>query len=129
MEVYAGHCVLSKSNDERNNSLWIMVCFYKEIMFNTISNIARGERISASFKDQWCVPDVAYYMIQTGESTGELAEMLDKVADYYQKEQKNTVGSIKTYIEPIMIIGLAVVVGFILVAILVPMFDVYNTVQ
>ena len=55
--------------------------------------------------------------------------MLDKVADYYQKEQKNTVASIKTFIEPVMIIGLAVVVGFILVAILIPMFDIYQTVQ
>jgi type IV pilus assembly protein PilC len=54
--------------------------------------------------------------------------MLDKVADYYQKEQRNIVGSIKTFIEPAMIIMLAVVVGFILVAILVPMFGIYSTV-
>ena len=85
--------------------------------------------MSDTFSNHWAIPEIASFMIVTGESTGELAEMLDKVADYYQKEERTTVGSIKTFIEPVMIIGLAVVVGFILVAILVPMFDVYNTVQ
>ena len=68
-------------------------------------------------------------MITTGESTGELAEMLDKVADYYRKEQKNAVNGIKTFIEPALIVFLAVAVGFILVAVLVPMFDMYSTVM
>ena len=53
---------------------------YKEIMLKTINNIAKGEKISESFYNQWAVPEVAYYMIVTGESTGELAEMMDKVA-------------------------------------------------
>ena len=42
---------------------------YKEIMNSTIDNIVKGDKISTSFKDQWAVPDVAYYMIVTGEST------------------------------------------------------------
>ena len=67
-------------------------------------------------------------MIVTGESTGDLAAMLDKVADFYTKQQKNSVAMIKTFIEPVMIIFLAVSVGFILVAILVPMFGIYSTV-
>ena len=54
--------------------------------------------------------------------------MLDKVADFYTKQQKNSVAMIKTFIEPVMIIFLAVSVGFILVAILVPMFGIYSTV-
>ncbi len=102
---------------------------YRDLMLRTINNLIKGNKMSDTFSNHWAIPEIASFMIQTGESTGELAEMLDKVADYYQKEQKNTVGSIKTFIEPIMIISLAVVVGFILVAILVPMFDVYSTVQ
>ena len=102
---------------------------YRDLMLRTINNLIKGNKMSDTFSNHWAIPEIASFMIQTGESTGELAEMLDKVADYYQKEQKNTVGSIKTFIEPIMIVSLAVVVGFILVAILVPMFDVYSTVQ
>ena len=101
---------------------------YKELMTRTVRNLIKGNKMSETFKNHWAVPDIASFMIQTGESTGELAEMLDKVADYYQKEQRNIVGSIKTFIEPAMIIMLAVVVGFILVAILVPMFGIYSTV-
>ena len=101
---------------------------YKELMTRTVRNLIKGNKMSETFKNHWAVPDIASFMIQTGESTGELAQMLDKVADYYQKEQKNIVGSIKTFIEPAMIIMLAVVVGFILVAILVPMFGIYSTV-
>ena len=59
---------------------------YKEIMFKTISNIATGGKISETFKDHWAIPDVAYYMIVTGESTGELADMMGKVSKYYQEQ-------------------------------------------
>ncbi len=102
---------------------------YRDLMLRTINNLIKGNKMSDTFSNHWAIPEIASFMIQTGESTGELAEMLDKVADYYQKEQRNTVNSIKTFIEPIMIISLAVVVGFIMIAILVPMFDVYSTVK
>lgn len=100
---------------------------YKSIMYRTVNNLLKGEKMSETFKDNWAVPQVAYYMILTGESTGELATMLDKVGDYYQKMQKNSVNMIKTFIEPIMIIFLALIVGFILIAIVVPMFGMYST--
>ena len=102
---------------------------YKGIMYRTINNLLKGEKMSETFKDNWAVPQVAYYMILTGESTGELAEMLDKVGDYYQKLQKNSVNMIKTFIEPIMIIFLALIVGFILIAIVVPMFGMYSKIS
>ena len=102
---------------------------YKGLMYRTINNLLKGEKMSETFKDNWAVPQVAYYMILTGESTGELATMLDKVGDYYQKLQRNSVNMIKTFIEPIMIIFLAVVVGFILIAIVVPMFGMYSTIS
>jgi len=98
---------------------------YKEIMLNTISNIAKGEKISESFKDQWAVPDVAYYMIVTGENTGMLAEMMAKVSAYYQEQHKVIVNSLKSLVEPALIIFLAVVVGGILIAVILPMFGLY----
>lgn len=102
---------------------------YKEIMYNTINNIIKGEKISLSFKDQWAIPDVAYFMIVTGESTGQLAEMMSKVSNYYQDMHRNIVNSLKSFIEPIMISFLALVVGGIILAVIVPMFDLMNTVQ
>lgn len=102
---------------------------YKEIMLNTISNIARGEKISESFKNQWAVPDVAYYMIVTGENTGMLAEMMQKVSNYYQEQHKAIVNSLKSLIEPVLIVFLAVVVGGILIAVIVPMFSLYEKIS
>ena len=102
---------------------------YKQIMFNTINNIAVGEKISTSFKDNWAIPDVAYYMIVTGESTGELAEMMGKVSIYYQEEHKNIINTLKSLIEPAMIIILAVIVGGVIIAIIIPMFSLYSQIS
>ncbi len=102
---------------------------YKEIMYNTITNIARGEKISESFKDHWAIPDVAYYMIVTGESTGELAAMMENVSVYYQEQHRGIVNNLKSFIEPIMITSLAVVVGAIILAVIIPMFDLYGSIS
>jgi len=102
---------------------------YKEIMYNTINNIAVGEKISMSFKDNWAIPDVAYYMIVTGESTGQLAEMMNKVSIYYQESHRNVINSLKSLIEPIMIVFLAVVVGGVVLAVIIPMFSLYGQIS
>jgi len=99
---------------------------YKSIMFNTINNIAKGDKISTAFKEHWAVPDVAYYMIVTGESTGELSEMMSRVSSYYQEMHRSMVGNLKSFIEPIMISGLALIVGVILLAVVIPMFGMYD---
>lgn len=102
---------------------------YKEIMYNTINNIAVGEKISMSFKDNWAIPDVAYYMIVTGESTGQLAEMMNRVSIYYQESHRNVINSLKSLIEPIMIVFLAVVVGGVVLAVIIPMFSLYGQIS
>lgn len=96
---------------------------YKSILFETINNVIRGDNISEAFEGHWAVPEVAYYMIVTGESTGELASMMDKVAVHYQEIHKTTVTSLKTMIEPVLTAVLALIVGLILVAIIVPMYE------
>ena len=67
-------------------------------------------------------------MLVTGEQTGQLPEMMAKVSDYYQELHKNTVTRIKTFVEPILIIFLTVVVGIIVLAIIIPMFGMYQSV-
>ena len=99
---------------------------YRAILYKTINNIIKGEKISEAFKDHWAIPDVAYYMIVTGESTGDLANMMQKVSDYYQLLHKNIVNNLKSFIEPIMICFLAVIVGAIIIAVIVPMFGMYE---
>ncbi len=102
---------------------------YKSILYRTINNIVKGEKISEAFKDHWAVPDVAYFMIVTGESTGELDGMMQKVSDYYQGLHKNIINNLKSFIEPILISFLAIVVGGIIIAVVVPMFGMYKQVM
>ena len=102
---------------------------YKEIMYNTINNIASGDKISDAFKDHWAIPEVAYFMIVNGESTGELAAMMQKVSEYFQEMHRNIVNNLKAFIEPIMITSLAVIVGVIILAVIIPMFDLYGNIS
>jgi type IV pilus assembly protein PilC len=99
---------------------------YKMLIFDTITNLARGEPISNSFKNHWAFPIVAYEMLLTGEKTGQLGDMMNKVADYYQNQHKTSVNQIKTFIEPIMIVFLTVIVGAILLSVIMPMFSMYS---
>ena len=99
---------------------------YKEILENTIKNITKGEKISTAFKGHWAVPEVAYFMIMTGENTGELDDMMLRISKYYQNLHKDLVKNLKTFIEPILIAFLAIVVGGILIAVILPMFDMYE---
>lgn len=102
---------------------------YKMIILDTITNLAKGEKISKSFENHWAFPIPAYEMLVTGEKTGQLPEMMKKVSDYYQDLHKNSVTRIKTFIEPILIVFLTVVVGAIVLAIVIPMFNLYQSVQ
>ncbi len=102
---------------------------YKMIILDTMSNLAKGEKISEAFKDHWAFPIPAYEMLVTGEKTGELPEMMNKVSVYYQELHKEQVTRIKTFIEPILTVFLTVIVGIIILSIIIPMFGMYETVQ
>ena len=102
---------------------------FKMLILDTITNLAKGDKISKSFKEHWAFPVPAYEMIVTGEKTGQLPEMMAKVAEYYQELHSNSVTRLKTFIEPFLIIFLTVVVGGIVLAIIIPMFNMYQTIQ
>ena len=99
---------------------------YKGIIYDAVDSLSKGETLSTAFNDQWAFPDIAYQMIVTGERTGQLGTMMEKVSEYYQEEHYNAIARVKALIEPIMIIFLAIVVGGILLAIIIPMFSMYN---
>ena len=102
---------------------------YKMIIIDTIANLAKGERISKSFQNHWAFPLPAYEMLVTGEKTGQLPEMMQKVSDYYQELHTNSVSRVKTFMEPVLIVFLTVVVGAIVLAIIIPMFGMYSSIQ
>lgn len=101
---------------------------YREIIIKTVENLNSGGKISDAFKDHWAFPMVAYEMIVTGENTGELGTMMTKVADYYDSLHRNAVASIKSLIEPILIIFLAGSVGLIVLSVILPMFETYKVI-
>ena len=99
---------------------------YKELIAKTIENISKGVAVSEAFKGQWAFPVVAYEMIVTGENTGQLGAMMGKVADHFTYLHKNLISQMKSLIEPIMIVFLAIIVGAIILSIIVPMFGIYQ---
>ncbi len=100
---------------------------YRRIIANCIKHLRKGENISVAFKGHWAFPVPAYEMIVTGERTGKLAEMLQKVSEYYQDLHSNIVNRMKVIIEPVLIIMLTGVVGVIILAVIVPMFGIYSS--
>ena len=101
---------------------------YKKIIEDAISNLSKGNGVSVAFKGHWAFPATAYEMLVTGEKTGKLGEMMQHVTEYYQEEQTSLIARLKSLIEPIMIVMLAILVGIILLAVVVPMFDIYSTI-
>ena len=102
---------------------------YKKIMEKTVKNLNRGGKISEAFKDNPYIPLVAYEMIVTGESTGKLGTMMEKVADYYENLYQNATKQIKSLVEPILIVFLTFTVGIIIISIIVPMFEMYKVIK
>ena len=99
---------------------------YKALIKKAIANLSIGEGLSKAFKNNWAFPDIAYEMLLTGERTGKLGPMMENVANYYQEEQTNITTRLKSLVEPVMIILLAVIVGVILLSVVLPMFDIYS---
>lgn len=102
---------------------------FKKIIDSSITNLSKGNGISVAFKGHWAFPETAYEMLVTGERTGKLGEMMQHVTDYYQEEQTSLIARLKSLIEPLMIIMLAVIVGVVLLAVIVPMFDIYSKIM
>lgn len=79
-----------------------------------------GESLATPLEQQKIFPTMVTSMIDVGEETGELAEMLNRIADNYDEDVDNAVNGITSIIEPVMIVFLAVVVGTIVVALFLP---------
>jgi type IV pilus assembly protein PilC len=93
------------------------------------SSIAGGDTISAPLAKSQVFPPMVISMIAVGEQTGGLDEMLAKIADFYDEEVDAAVSGLLALLEPVMIVFLGVVVGGMVVAMYLPIFDMINAVQ
>jgi type IV pilus assembly protein PilC len=91
--------------------------------------IREGQKLSQPLANSSLFPNMVTTMIDIGEESGRLSEMLVKVADFYDSEVEATVKGLTSMIEPMLIIFLGVVVGFIAISIMTPIFKLVNSVQ
>jgi type IV pilus assembly protein PilC len=93
------------------------------------NSVREGQRISRPLAASGLFPQMVTQMIDIGEETGRLSDMLIKVATFYDQEVDVTVKALTSLIEPALIIFLGGIVGFIVGAIMVPMFTLINAIQ
>jgi type IV pilus assembly protein PilC len=93
------------------------------------ASIAGGETIAGPLKESGVFPPMVVQMINVGEQTGGLDDMLTKIADFYDEEVDAAVETLLSAMEPIMIVVLGVVVGGMIVAMYLPIFDMINAVK
>ena len=101
----------------------------QDAIMQSRSSIAGGDTIAQPLQKSKVFPPMVISMIAVGEQTGGLDEMLSKIADFYDEEVDAAVGNLLSLLEPIMIVFLGVVVGGMVVAMYLPIFDMVNAVQ
>ncbi|PIC67870.1 type II secretion system protein F [Sporosarcina sp. P21c] len=92
-------------------------------------SMERGGSLTEPMLNHWAFPPLIPHMIAIGEETGSLDSMLAKVADFYEKEVEAATDRLKALIEPLMIVFLAAVVGTIVLAIMLPMFSMFEQID
>ncbi|MEG0258623.1 MAG: type II secretion system F family protein [Lysinibacillus sp.] len=98
-----------------------------KVVLDARDNLEKGGTLSDPLEKSWLFPPLVTQMTAIGEKTGSLDYMLEKIADFYEDEVDRSVDTLKSLIEPLMILILACVVGVIVAAIFLPMFELYES--
>jgi type IV pilus assembly protein PilC len=101
----------------------------EESMDGVIASVKRGGTIAAPLAQAPIFPAMVTHMVGVGEETGALDAMLDRVAEFYEEQVESSVKSLTSILEPIMIIVIGGIVGFIVISMYLPLFEVYNRIQ
>jgi type IV pilus assembly protein PilC len=101
----------------------------EEAMAGVIDSVKRGGTIAAPLAQAPIFPTMVTHMVGVGEETGALDAMLDKVAEFYEDRVDASVKALTSIMEPIMIIVIGSLVGFIVVSMYLPLFEVYNHIE
>ena len=95
----------------------------------SVLSIAEGDTITAPLKESGVFPPMVTQMIHVGEKTGGLDDMLSKIADFYDEEVDAAVSALTSIIEPVIIVFMGVIIGGILIAMYMPMFDIIGKIS
>lgn len=94
----------------------------------TVEDVRKGVTLSHAIGDVRIFPPMVESMIKIGEESGNLDDILDKTADFYDEEVEVALQKMTSLMEPIMIVVMALIIGFIVIAMAMPMFDMVNTI-
>ncbi|MDH5442456.1 MAG: type II secretion system F family protein [Candidatus Nomurabacteria bacterium] len=97
---------------------------FKDIMSDTVDTVKSGKAVSDAFAQHPEIPAIMVQMVRVGEETGSIGKILKTLARFYRREVETSVDTLIGLIEPALIIGLAVAVGFLLVSILLPIYNI-----
>jgi len=101
----------------------------EEAMEGVIASVKRGGTIAAPLAQAPIFPSMVTHMVGVGEETGALDEMLDRVAEFYEEQVAASVKALTSILEPIMIMVIGAIVGFIVISMYLPLFEVYNHIE
>lgn len=101
----------------------------REGLLDAKTQVAKGLPLSKPIRDMDIFPPMLPQMIKIGEETGNIEDMMDKVADYYEMEVENATDALTAAMEPMVIVLMAVVVGGIVIAIYSPMLSMYDAID
>ncbi len=101
----------------------------EETMEDVIQSVKGGGTITGPLKQSTVFPAMVTHMVAVGEETGQMEDMLSKVADFYEDQVDAAVKSLTSIIEPIMIMVIGGIVGFVVISMYLPMFEVYKNIQ
>jgi len=91
--------------------------------------VHQGVPIAVPLEDEKIFPPMVSQMVRVGEETGELEKMLEKIADFYEDEVDSSIATLTSVIEPLMMIGVGMVVGVIIISMYMPMFKLLTLIQ
>lgn len=100
----------------------------KQALKDATEEVSRGIPLSKPLADSGVFPPMVYHMIEIGEETGNMEDMLDKVAAYYDEEVESATEALLAAMEPLIIIVMAVIVVPIVLAIMMPMYSLYDSI-
>jgi type IV pilus assembly protein PilC len=101
----------------------------EEAMEGVIASVKRGGTISEPLSKATVFPTMVTHMVGVGEETGALDQMLAKIADFYEDQVEASVKALTSILEPLMIIVIGAIVGFIVISLYMPMFTMYNQIR
>jgi type IV pilus assembly protein PilC len=103
--------------------------YLAEHMEEVVRRVREGESFAAALLGRGVFPDVAVKMVEVGESTGALQEMLNSLADFYDEEIETEVQRFITLVEPVLLIVMGVVIALVVIALYLPLFELSSVVS